>query len=161
MPKYITVIGSSIVFDPKIKDIAYRVGLELAKHNVILICGGRGGVMEHVARGMKDGNGITIGILPGVSRSEANQYIDIAIPTGISHARNMINVIAGDGVIVIGGGPGTLTEIGYALIFDKKVVVIKGSGGVADILADKTIGGKKIYSAETPTQAVEKILSRD
>lgn len=161
MCKYITVIGSSRVINERIKNIAYSIGLELAKHNVILVCGGRGGVMEYAAKGMKDGGGKTIGILPGMDRGEANPYIDIAIPTGLGHARNMINILIGDGVIVVAGGPGTLTEIGYALIFGKRVIVIKGSGGVADILADKVIDGKKIYSAETPSQAVKMILAKE
>jgi uncharacterized protein (TIGR00725 family) len=80
-----------------------------------LICGGLTGVMEHAARGAQAAGGLTIGLLPGEKVDEANAYIDIAIATGMGHARNAILARTADGVVALGGGLGTLSEIALAL----------------------------------------------
>ncbi len=154
---YITVIGSGEASEEVLR-LAEEVGKLLAASGAIVVCGGKGGVMEAVARGAKSKGGLVVGILPGRSRDEANPYVDVAIPTGMSHARNAINVLAGDAVIAIGGGAGTLSEIGLALAYGKPVVALKGSGGAADMLAGKEVGGTVVYVASTPREAVELAL---
>jgi uncharacterized protein (TIGR00725 family) len=72
-------------------------------------------VMEHAARGARDAGGLTIGLLPGVDPAEANPYIDIAIATNLGQGRNAILTRTVDGVIALGGGLGTLSEIALAL----------------------------------------------
>ena len=81
----------------------------------MLICGGLTGVMEHAARGARSAGGLTIGLLPGEDPTEANEYIDIAIASGLGHARNAILARTADGVVALGGGLGTLSEIALAL----------------------------------------------
>jgi uncharacterized protein (TIGR00725 family) len=71
--------------------------------------------MEHAARGAKGAGGITVGLLPGDEPSTANPYIDVAIATGLGQARNAVLVLSADGVIAVGGGLGTLSEIALAL----------------------------------------------
>jgi len=71
--------------------------------------------MEHVARGAQAAGGLTIGLLPGDDVSEANAYIDVAIATGLNHGRNAILARTADGVVALGGGLGTLSEIALAL----------------------------------------------
>ena len=160
MPKvYVTVIGGSKETDQRVLRIAEEVGRLIAEKGAILVCGGRGGVMEAAARGAKKAGGLTVGILPGFNRDEANPYVDIAIPTGMSQARNAINVLAGDVVIVVGGAAGTLSEVGLALAYGKPVVAIKGTGGVADLLAGRRIGPLTVYSASSPREAVELAFS--
>ena len=154
---YVTVIGSSGKIPREVEEVAYKLGKLLAKEGFIVVNGGRDGVMEAVSRGAKEGGGITIGILPGTSRFEANKYIDYAIPTGIGHARNAINVLAGDVVVVVHGGPGTLSEVGLALAYGKTVIAIRKSGGVAEIVADKWIGNHYVIGVDSPEEAVEKI----
>jgi uncharacterized protein (TIGR00725 family) len=73
------------------------------------------GVMEHASRGAQSVGGLTIGLLPTDSVADANAYIDIAIATGLGHARNAILARTADGLIAIGGGLGTLSEIALAL----------------------------------------------
>ncbi|MGQ9617514.1 MAG: TIGR00725 family protein [Candidatus Aminicenantia bacterium] len=119
--KRIGVIGGNEV-NSRIYSIAYEVGSEIARHGFILVCGGLGGVMEAVAKGAKENGGITIGILPGIYMEDANKYIDIPVPTGISYARNMLVVLNSSVVIAINGRYGTLSEISYANIFGKKVI---------------------------------------
>lgn len=158
MRVYITVIGGSGERNERVLKAAEEVGTLIAEKGAVLVCGGRGGVMEAAARGAKKAGGLTVGILPGFSRREANPYIDVAIPTGLSHARNAVNVLAGDAVIVIGGGAGTLSEVGLALAYGKPVIAVRGTGGVADMLSEKTIGSFKLYAADGPREAVELAL---
>jgi len=120
-PLIIAVIGGSA---PTAEEAAAAeaVGRALAAGGAILICGGRGGVMEAACRGAKSASGLTIGILPGTDRSEANSYVDIPIVTGIGEARNAIITRTAQVVVAIGGSYGTLSEIGFALGFGVPVV---------------------------------------
>ncbi|HID93551.1 MAG TPA: TIGR00725 family protein [bacterium (Candidatus Stahlbacteria)] len=98
-----------------IEKLAFDVGYEIAKRGAILICGGLTGVMEAACRGAKEANGITVGILPGEDKVDANPYVDIPIVTGMSVARNIIVVRSSDAIIAIAGKYGTLSEVAFAL----------------------------------------------
>jgi uncharacterized protein (TIGR00725 family) len=91
------------------------LGRGIAQRDAVLICGGLSGVMEHAARGARAAGGLTIGLLPGENPDEANAYVDIAIATGLGHARNAILARTADGLVAVGGGLGTLSEIALAL----------------------------------------------
>jgi uncharacterized protein (TIGR00725 family) len=101
---------------------AAEVGRLLAERGATLVCGGRGGAMEAACRGAKEADGLTVGILPGADRSEANPFVDVVVPTGLGEARNALVVGAADAVIAIGGGYGTLSEIALALKAGKRVI---------------------------------------
>ena len=58
---------------------------------------------------------MTIGLLPGDDPNDANEYIDIAIATNLGHGRNAGLAKTADGVVALGGGLGTLSEIAVAL----------------------------------------------
>jgi uncharacterized protein (TIGR00725 family) len=88
----------------------------------VVVCGGLGGVMEAACRGAKEAGGQTVGILPGSDRAAANEFVDVAIPTGLGEARNALVVRAADALIAVGGGYGTLSEIALALKAGKRVV---------------------------------------
>jgi uncharacterized protein (TIGR00725 family) len=105
--------------------LAAEVGREIARRGVLLICGGRGGVMAAAARGARGENGHTIGILPQYDRAGANRYIEIAIATGMGEARNAIVVASGDAVIALEGEAGTLSEIALAMKIGRPVVALK------------------------------------
>ena len=81
--------------------------------------------MEAANRGAKEGGGTTVALLPGSQRHHANPYVDVAIPTGMGELRNALLVRAADAVIAIGGGFGTLSEIGFALKTDTPVVGLR------------------------------------
>lgn len=89
-------------------ELAWEVGRGVAQQGGILLCGGRGGVMEGAAWGAKEAGGATVGILPGKDESGGNAYLDLAVATGLGDARNYVNVCASDVAIALPGGPGTL-----------------------------------------------------
>jgi uncharacterized protein (TIGR00725 family) len=109
----IGVLGASSC-GPDIEEAAYRVGREIARQGAVLLCGGLGGVMMAAARGAKDAGGLTVGILPGSSASDANPYVDLRVVTDMGHARNVVLVRSADAVIAVSGGYGTLSEIAIA-----------------------------------------------
>jgi uncharacterized protein (TIGR00725 family) len=78
--------------------------------------------MEAACRGAKEAGGTTVGILPGADRSDANEFVDVAIATGLGEARNAVVVRSSDALIAVGGGYGTLSEIALALRTGKRVV---------------------------------------
>ncbi len=117
--------------------LAYEVGKEVARAGAVLVCGGLGGVMESACKGSKENNGFTIGIIPQDEFSFANGFCDVVICTGIGFARDFIIASSADGIIAIGGGVGTLIEMAAGYMIKKSIVVIAGSGGVADTYAGK------------------------
>ncbi|HIH96397.1 MAG TPA: TIGR00725 family protein [Thermoplasmata archaeon] len=160
MKKLIAVSGSNGT-DENLTEFALRsaeeVGHWIAKKGGVLICGGRAGIMEAAAKGAKKAGGSTIGILPG-SKEEANRFIDIAIPTHLSYYRNYVLISSSDAVIGIAGRWGTLNELSLALDLGKPTIVLKGSGGWADILSKKELlkGLKrKPLIAQSAKEAVE------
>ena len=134
MKKIISICGSDTDDDALSNyamEVAEQVGREVAKRGGVLLCGGHGGVMRAACRGAKEENGITVGIMP-YSKDEANEFIDIAIPTTIGYVRNFIVANAGDATIAIGGRWGTLNEISYRMISERPLILIQGTGGCVD-----------------------------
>lgn len=105
----------------KYLELAGEVGRLVAEKGGILVCGGMAGVMEAACRGAKEAGGLTVGIIPGARRAEANAFVDIAIATGMGYTRNSLVVMNSDVLIAVDGEYGTLSEIAYALINEKKV----------------------------------------
>jgi len=118
---YVGVVGGSSAGDEE-RRTAELVGRELARAQAILVCGGLGGVMEAASRGAKSRRGLTIGLLPGLDRSEANGWVDVAIATGLGEIRNALIVRTSDALVAVGGGVGTLSEIGFALKLGRPVI---------------------------------------
>lgn len=137
----LTVIGNSVASASQ-ANFGFEVGKLLGKLNVVTITGGRGGVMEAVAKGVAEQNGICVGILPSEHMSESNEFNTIVIPTGIGFARNSMNVLSADIVVAIGGGAGTLSEIAFAWTYKKPVFCYTGVEGWANNLAGKYIDEK-------------------
>ncbi len=123
--RLIAVIGEGTFSHPDHAALAEEVGARIAGAGCGLICGGLGGVMEAACRGARRAGGLTIGILPGADASEANPHVAVAIPTGGGQMRNVIIVLAANAVIAIGGGAGTLAEIGHALRLGRPVVGLR------------------------------------
>ena len=140
----VSVIGSGLEHEER----AEEVGRLLAERGATIVTGGLGEVMAAAARGAKSAGGTTIGILPSETREGANEWIDHVVVTGIGHARNLAVVASGDAVIAVGGGSGTLAEIGLALTLGRTVVVLEPGRQV-----------EGTQRAESPAAAVELALS--
>lgn len=95
--------------------LGMEVGRLIAAAGAVLFCGGLGGMMCAAAEGAKSNSGWTVGILPGADKTDANKFIDVAIPTGLGAYRNAVLVNSCDAVIAIHGAYGTLSEIAFAL----------------------------------------------
>ncbi|MGC8645085.1 MAG: TIGR00725 family protein [Thermoplasmata archaeon] len=145
----VSVIGGSQVPESICRE-AEEVGRLLARRGVTVFCGGLTGVMECVSRGVREENGLVIGILPGRSPEEGNKYLSAAIPTGMGYARNFLVARAGDVVIAIDGSTGTLSEAAFALAEGKDVVAL----GEIVIETRKENEGRFI-KVSSPEEAVE------
>ena len=145
----IAVIGGATADDATCIQ-AERVGQELARAGAVMVCGGRGGVMEAACRGASRGGGVTIGILPGGSKEAANAYVQIAITTGLGEARNAVIAHAADALIAVGGRFGTLSEIALGLTLGKRVVSLDSW--------DLGSRGGDLRFADSPRKAVELAL---
>lgn len=148
-PVQISVSGAGRAASPELAAIAEEVGRLLAEAGAVLVCGGLGGVMEAAARGARAAGGRTVGILPGESRSEANPFVEVAVATGIGHARNLAVAASGDAVIAVGGEWGTASEVALARKLGRPVVVV-GPG--------PRIEGEGIVRARDAREAVELAL---
>jgi uncharacterized protein (TIGR00725 family) len=140
----VAVIGSGAEHESR----AEEVGRLLAERGCTVVTGGMGEVMAAAARGAKSAGGTTIGILPGETRRDANEWIDHAVVTGIGHARNLAVVASGDAVIAVGGSWGTLAEIGFASRLGRPTVVLEPGWAI-----------EGVERAATPEQAVELALA--
>jgi hypothetical protein len=161
--KRISVIGSSGKISQKVATLAEEVGQEIGRKGAILISGGRDGVMEAASRGAKAVNGLTIGILPEHNESEANPFVDIPLATGIGFARNYLNVVSSDAIISLAGSGGTLSEIGYAIALKKRLILVKETGGVTDMIIShqKLFPNAEIFVAESSEEAVSNAISEE
>jgi uncharacterized protein (TIGR00725 family) len=121
MTAYVAVAGAGDAAEPELA-VAEEVGAGLAAAGAVVVTGGLGGVMEAACRGARSQLGVTVGLLPGVDRAEANGWVSVAIPTGLGELRNGLVVRSSDAVVAIGGGPGTLSEIALALKTGRGVV---------------------------------------
>lgn len=172
----IAVIGDGVLLENSAKNkFAYDLGNALITNGYRICCGGLGGVMKEAARGAHASSkyleGDVIGILPGSDPSAANEFIDIAICTGLDHARNFI-VANSDAVVAVGGGSGTLSELSYAWIMKRLVMAYRVPDKIlcdeifsdwSSVVADKKLDDKlryaeilddRIYGVDTPEDVI-------
>ncbi len=137
-------------------ELAEAVGRGLGEAGVVLVCGGRGGVMEAACRGAVGVGGEAVGIVPGHELGEANRFCTRVVATGIGHARNLAVVASGEVVIAIGGEWGTLSEIGHARTLGRTVVALR-TWNVSG--RERMEAAPGIELAETPAAAVAAALA--
>ncbi len=135
--KIVGVIGGSRC-TKEVEQLAQKLGENLAKVVGFLVCGGVGGVMEAICRGFREEGGVTIGIIPSYEKRDANEYVDIVIPSGLGNARNVLVVKTSEVIIALPGEYGTLSEIAYALQFGIPVISLK-SWDIPGVIKVETI----------------------
>ncbi|WP_055038873.1 hypothetical protein [Blastochloris viridis] len=129
-------------------ETAAAVGERLAGMGCVVLCGGKSGVMDAVCRGVAAVGGFSIGLLPEPDDAQANPFVSVALPTGIGSARNTLIASGGAALVAIGGGPGTLSEIAFALHFGRPVLVIAGAPNVPGVV-----------HCETPDEIAERLAA--
>jgi hypothetical protein len=104
-----------------------------------------------------------VGIIPQNDPSFANEYCDIVIPSGLGLSRDFLTALSADGVIIVGGGSGTLSEVCAAYMYKKPMVSLKNSGGIATKYSDQYLDHRqnvRIVGVNTPQEAMEYILNQ-
>ena len=145
MAVQVAVIGSGREHEAR----AEEVGQLLAVRGCVGVTGGRGEVMAAASRGAKSAGGTTIGILHGTDCSDANEWVDHVVVTGLGHMRNFAVAASADAVIAVGGRWGTLSEIAFAKLLGRPVVILEPGWEL-----------EGVDRAATPEEAVDFVLSR-
>jgi uncharacterized protein (TIGR00725 family) len=154
----IAVVGSGKERSPEEVALAESLGAALVRSGYAIICGGTGGVMEAVARGAvaarkKARHPPVVGLLPGYDVESGNEHLDLALPTGLGHARNALVASAGEVVVCVGGAMGALSEVALARKMGRPVVALTPSGGTAQLVA-------KALPSVTAAATVKEVLAR-
>jgi uncharacterized protein (TIGR00725 family) len=151
--------------------LAEQLGEALADAGYRVLTGGLGGIMEAASRGASrsraHGPGTVLALLPGHDPADANPHVDVALATGLGHARNSV-VAHADAIVAVGGGAGTLSELAFAWIHDRLVLAFRvpgWSGRVADARLDErirfsTIPDDRIFGVDAPAEAVALLRAR-
>ena len=121
----VAVIGPGDA-DAELEATAYDVGFGLARHGLVVVTGGLGGVMAAASHGCSAAGGLVLGVLPGSDTDDANPWVDLAVPTGLGQARNVLVVRTALAVVAVGGSWGTLSEMAIARRLGRPVVAIGG-----------------------------------
>jgi uncharacterized protein (TIGR00725 family) len=151
---WIAVVGPGRA-SPEELAAAEEVGAGIAAAGAVLVCGGLGGVIEAACRGARSRGGMTVGLLPGLDRGEANGWVQVAVPTGLGEARNALVVRAADAIVAVGGAWGTLSEIALGLRTGRPVVGLR-TWELA--LRGEAVEG--ISAMDSPSEAVAEALAR-
>ncbi len=162
------VVGSSDTSREAV-DQAREIGAVVCRAGAHLACGGMGGVMEAACQGFVEERvrlgaiecGVTIGILPGEYKSDANPYVDVIVPTAMGMMRNVIVVQTSDILVSVAGGSGTLNEIAAGWQKGKTIIAMSSTGGWSAELAGRLIDGRRpdvIIDAPDTAAAEKKIL---
>lgn len=160
----VAVVGAADITDT-VGAIAHDVGRAIAEKEWHLVCGGKQGVMKSACKGFRFGRNelsshrvLAFGMLPEADSHCANDYIDVAIPTGMGIARNSLIVTMAQGIIAVGGGSGTLSELAYAWQMNKPIVCMLSSGGWSEQLAGTQLDHRRsdvLQGAQTAREAIE------
>jgi uncharacterized protein (TIGR00725 family) len=121
---FVAVVGPGDASPAEIES-AELIGRGIAQGGDVLVCGGLGGVMAAACRGAAQAGGTTVGLLPGADRRAGNEWLTVAIPTGLGELRNGLVVRAADVVVAVGGAYGTLSEIALALKAGRPVIGLR------------------------------------
>ncbi|QQS69373.1 TIGR00725 family protein [Candidatus Saccharibacteria bacterium] len=138
---------------------ARQIGEQLAQQQCIVVCGGKGGIMEAVSAGAKAYGGTTVGEIAGDDRFAGNDYIDVeVVTTDVGFRGPSLLIGMSDVIISLGGGAGTLQELAVAYRMKKPIILLKGYGGWTDRITTKYLDERKLVPfiiTHRPEKAVQ------
>ncbi len=163
--RLVAVVGSGSKLSPDQEAAAEELGAELIRAGFGVACGGLGGVMAAVARGAHNARGDTatppvVGLLPSYDPKDGNPHLDIVIPTGMGHARNVLVAAAGEVVICVGGAMGAMSEMAIARKIGRPVLALAGSGGAAKVMTKAVQTVTPVESPQAAVALVKELLAQ-
>ncbi len=158
-PRIVGVMGSHAE-EPEVREAARLLGEAIARRGHVLVTGGGTGLMRAASEGAHRAGGLVIGILPNDRKRPLegypNEFVDIAIFTGMSEGRNVINAKTPHCLIALAGSAGTLSEIALALRAGTPVISLNGP--------EVTCGGaeaiRRVASVDEAVAALDEVLAR-
>jgi len=150
---------------------AYQIGKAIAENNCFFINGACPGLPEAAAKGAKEAGGFVLGVSPAFSLEEhikdykspyKNHNFILYSGLGLME-RDVINIRTSDGVIILGGGIGSLNEFTIAYDEGFPIGILTNTGGISnhipDILkaCDRPMR-KNIILEKNPKILVEKVI---
>jgi uncharacterized protein (TIGR00725 family) len=140
----IGVMGSASgpqIEDPVAREKSRQLGKEIARRGHIFINGACPGLPNDALLAAQEGGGFTIGISPAFSEYQhIHEYLsphdhDLLMYTGLGFMeRDIINIRSSDGVVIVGGGIGTLNEFTIAYDEGRPVGIVTNSGGISNAI---------------------------
>ena len=141
---------------PEDNEMAFELGRAMAKNGWVVLTGGRSfGVMDAAMKGARDAGGLTIGVLPDSNDRNSSENAQIRIVTGMGSARNMINVLSSNIIVVLGMAAGTASEVALAVKSNKKVILLNQDEITSRFF--KNIGTYRVMVAKTVEEVVFQI----
>ena len=144
--------------------VAQEIGVAIAKRGWVLMYGPErqmSSLPYLAAKACTEAGGTTIGVAHGSARAPiydpSAASVLIYTDTGGGGGREIVLVNSCDFVIAIGGGSGTLTEMGIAYMNYIPIVAMKHSGGWADKVAGEYLDAREKYrvaEAKSPEDAL-------
>ena len=165
--------GTDKGLDKKVVEKAKELGKELAKQGHVLLTGACGGYPKAAALGALESDGRVIAYSPAKDEEEHTERYGFSTEdfseikfTGLGiPERNFPLVKDSNAVIVIGGQTGTLNEFTLAFHEGKTIGVLKGSGGVTDLLpkiaevCDKIGEKDMVVYSDKPKELIKKLTT--
>lgn len=125
--------------DPVAREKARALGAEIGRRRYIFINGACPGLPHDAMMAAKQAGGFTLGVSPAFSEHEhVHEYLsphdhDMIIFTGMGFMeRDIINIRSSDGVVIVGGGIGTLNELTIAYDEGRPIGILTNSGGISN-----------------------------
>lgn len=125
--------------DPIAREKAAKIGAEIARRGHIFINGACPGLPNDALLAAQAGGGFTVGISPAFSEYQhVHEYLsphdhDFLVYTGLGFMeRDIINIRSADGVVIVGGGIGTLNEFTIAYDEGRPIGIVTNSGGISN-----------------------------
>jgi len=125
--------------DPIAREKAAKLGAEISRRGHIFINGACPGLPNDALLAAQAVGGFTVGISPAFSEYQhVHEYLsphdhDLIIYTGLGFMeRDIINIRSADGVVIVGGGIGTLNEFTIAYDEGRPIGIVTNSGGISN-----------------------------
>ena len=136
--------------NPRQIEVAEQLGKRLGELGILVLNGGKTGVMEAVSKGCMESGGQVVGFVPDEEWSCANEFVTIPLATGIGPARNVLIARASMALVAVGGEYGTLSEMALGLHFGKPVFSLED--------APEVKGAQRMESVEEVMDALTLVI---